>query len=130
MYTIEEREQRLSKYYKANISLGHDKWLVFERLVHYEGVHGAEAIELRLFDRPLQTSTLLGIYKDGRWTSPSNHSAKELWKLVKTHRVVVKTILNRLRTPLHDLKPVVFEWRCLARRFKLKSIKVKRKIKF
>ena len=129
MYTVEEREQRLAKYYKADISLGHDKWLVFERVVNYEGYDDNEAIELRLFDKPLQTNTLLGTFRSGRWESPSNRSAKDLWKIIKTHEVAVKHILDRLRTPLHDLKPVIFEWRCLKRRFQLQSIKIKRKLK-
>lgn len=124
-----DRKAKFEKYFTHQIFLGRDKWLVFKRHTNFNGIYENEAIELKLQDEALHTTTLLGILCNGRWESPNSRSANELWSIVKKHRKATNRALHKLTTPLADLRPFVFEWNCFKRRFQLQSIKIKRKIK-
>jgi hypothetical protein len=123
-----ERNPRLEKYYTAHIALGGDKWLVFDRIVDYQDGE-RDAIQVVLKDNTLQTTSALGLWYDGRWTSPNDYVGNKLWEYMKPYDVVCKRIMKRLRTPLKEFKPFLLEWNCLKRRFRFESIKIKRKIK-
>jgi hypothetical protein len=125
---VTDRKEKFEKYFTSQVSLGKDRWLVLNRIINYDGCYGDEAIELKVEDNILHTSTLLGVFSKGRWESPNGH-ANQLWMILKDHRSAVNRALNRLTTPTSDLRPFVFEWKCFKRRFKLQSIRVKRKIK-
>ena len=124
----QEKNPRLEKYYTAHIALEGDKWLVFDRIVDYQE-SDRDAIQVSLKDNELQTTSILGLWYDGRWTSPNEYVSNLFWKYIKPYDVLSKRIIKQLRTPMRELKPFIMEWRCLKRRFRLESIKIKRKIK-
>lgn len=124
----EKHEKNLEKFYTASIALDNDRWLMFERVVDYD-IFDEDAVEIKLFDRSLQTTTLLGTWFDGRWSVPLESNGKILWELLKDHKTTVKKVMRNLRTPVGDFGNFTLEWNCVTRRFRLQSIKIKRKIK-
>lgn len=122
-----ERNTKLDKYYTGQIYVGYDKWLVMNRVKGSDDIN--DAIELTLVDNLAQTGTLLGIYAAGRWVSPNPRNSTMLWTILKQFEFPVKRVLDTVAAPMRDLKPFVMEWYCLKRRFRLESIRIKRKLK-
>ena len=115
-----------SKLHNGHIAIGNDKWLIITRKDSFQG--DGEGIELSVHDKELQSITLLGELFHGRWYTPNQSNANVLWSLLKIHSHPIKRIIHNLKTPLNDFKPFILEWQCLKRRFRLESIKIKRKL--
>lgn len=121
------RDEKTEKYFSDRISLDDDQWLLFDRVCNYDNCI-EDAVTIKLYDRPIENITLLGTWFDGRWVFPNESNELLLWKLVKQHPKSSKKILRNLRTNLGEFKDFNLEWRCLRRKFRLQSIKLKRKL--
>lgn len=116
---------QVTKYYEDTIFLTEDICITFKR--HYSG--RTNVIVASLIDNLLETTTLLASFVDGKWISPNQHSSSLFWQSIKEYGPRVCRILNRLNTPTQDHVPLVIEWQCLKRRFRLEYLKLSRKVK-
>lgn len=121
---MENKDNVINKYYTGHIGIGDGKWLTISRVESCEGV--GEGIQLSLIDKETQSTMFLGELFHGRWYTPNFTNANVLWTLLKQHQRSVQRIVYNLKTPVS--KPFQVEWQCLKRRFRLESIKVKRKL--
>lgn len=121
-----EHSAKYDKYFTGHIAIGDNKWLILNRTNSCMG--DGESIEISLLDKELQSTTLLGELFHGRWHTPNNSNTNILWKLLKQYRSPIQRVMCNLKTPINDFKPFMLEWQCFKRRFRLQSIKVKRKI--
>ena len=127
-----EKDPRTEVFFVGRIVLSetptHSTWIAFERKQNYQNSN-AEAIHVTLHNGADSSVTLLGTFFGNRWTSPNIRNANLLWKSFKDHPAATKRILNRLKTPTIEFAPIVLEWKCLRRRFKLQTTKLARIIK-
>jgi hypothetical protein len=121
-----EHINKHNKLYNGHIPIGNDKWLVISRVDSFQG--DGEGIQLSVFDKELQSTTILGELFHGKWYTPNQTNTNTLWSLLKQYPHPIKRIIHNLKTPLNDLKPFILEWNCFKRRFHLQSIKIKRKL--
>jgi len=121
-----EHITKQSKHHNGQLSIGNNKWLMVNRIDSFQG--DGEGIQLSVFDKELQSTTILGELFHGRWYTPSEANANTLWSLLKQYPHPIKRIIHNLKMPLNDLKPFILEWNCFKRRFRLQSIKIKRKL--
>jgi hypothetical protein len=115
-----------NKYFTGHIAIGDDKWLILNRTNSCVG--DGESVEILVLDKELQSTTLLGELFHGRWHTPNDSNANMLWKLLKQYRYPIQRVMCNLKTPINEFKPFILEWQCFKRRFRLQSIKAKRKL--
>jgi hypothetical protein len=120
-------QKTLSKLYCNRIYLGNNKWLVFERQQR-ESYYENDIINVRAVDKDVDSSMLLGTYKDGKWTSPLSYNLNLMWYYFKLYKTIVKIIMKDLQTPVDEGTKYNVYWDCFVRRLRLKAYKIIRKI--
>ena len=127
-----EKDPRTEMFFVGRIVLNetptHSVWIAFERKLDYQNSN-TDAILVTLHNGADASATLIGTFFGNRWTSPNLKNADILWKAFKEHPAATKRIMNRLKTPAMEFAPVILEWKCLRRRFKLQTIRLARIIK-
>ena len=127
MEVITSKDQRLSKYFDGRIYIEEGVWIVFERVLDYNNTN-CDAITCKFVVSSTETTTLLGTYFNNYWHSPCTNNADLMWKHIKNNKSKVMRIIKSLKVPVGEFAPFVLEWKCLRRRFTLKSLKVRRQL--
>lgn len=128
METIVNKDKKLAKYFEGRILVDDGVWMTFERVPEYCNTD-KDAIVVKLVTSATDTVTTLGVFCDNRWSSPSSANASTMWKLIKQFKAKTMRIMSKLKVPTKEFAPFVLEWKCLRRRFTLKSSKLRRKLK-
>lgn len=123
----ELQKKSLNRYMHDKIYLGDDTWLLFDRVRNYN-TDGDSAVVIKYLDNLTQTQSVLGTLYHSKWIFPENGNSNLLWKYIKQHSVHTKRIIKNLNYPLQDFRPLLIEWQCFKRRFKIEAIKIKRKL--
>ena len=128
METVASKDKKIAKYFEGRILVEEGVWMTFDRVVNYADTD-KDAIVLKLVVSSTDTVTTLGVFFDSRWNSPSPANASTMWKLIKQFKGKTMRIMRKLKVPTKEFAPFILEWKCLRRRFTLKSIKIRRKLK-
>jgi hypothetical protein len=125
---MEELQKKpLSRYMHDRIYLGDDTWLLFDRVRNYN-TDDDNAVVIKYIDNLTQTQSILGTLYHNKWIFPENGNGNLLWKYIKQHSKHTKRILKNLKEPLEDFRPFLAEWQCFKRRFKIETVRIKRKL--